>query len=656
VGLFTVLLMVCVVMGLGLQSTVRYVESYILDVSGKGLAQSAAALSESINRVLYEHALQSQTIAQATLLRRPDSDTLGAYLRSLKGILPDYMNVHIADAGGRIVAATATTQFGGDVSQQVWFQSFLNSGHMDLRGSDFFEPTGKTMIFPTPIVGEEGQFLGATVLQVGFQSIEFLLDGNKRSATLRPSSSRVEYQLLGRDGSVLYDSVDGGKLGKHSITLSGPPINSVVKPGYREELHPQRNVPIVIGYAPVNRYGQVPGWQWTVLIRMDRDAILAPFHRFVTAMMMWGGLILIVLMAILLWIIGRLKRVSEASSAPVGLSPVLPLMEEAKRFPRQARPSVGARAVASKPGHASNAMPIDPTAASSTPIALDPAQWEDLRRWVRLAEVNRVSLFKNHRGEDKELWVSRRYEWIGLGEVARTEWSQWFSWSLRAKGFTRWEQLLAQGQTISGPVSSFPPAEADALTSCDIHTALVVPLMVDGEWWGFIEFDHCFTDRTWSDAEQQGLKAAADLLQTVLQRGTGEEPLSRALAVMDAMLESTADGLLVVDEDGVLINFNQRLVSMWKMPDAVTESRLTEELMGWMMRQLKVPNVLLRTMSELGGEPDAESYDILELQDGRLVERFSKPRREGDEYRGRIWIFRETIALKPSTVSVHSSQ
>ena len=68
---------------------------------GKGLAQSAAALSESINRVLMSMRFRAQTIAQATLLRRPDSDTLGAYLRSLKGILPDYMNVHIADAGGR---------------------------------------------------------------------------------------------------------------------------------------------------------------------------------------------------------------------------------------------------------------------------------------------------------------------------------------------------------------------------------------------------------------------------------------------------------------------------------------------------------------------------------------------------------------------------
>jgi hypothetical protein len=121
-------------------------------------------------------------------------------------------------------------------------------------------------------------------------------------------------------------------------------------------------------------------------------------------------------------------------------------------------------------------------------------------------------------------------------------------------------------------------------------------------------------------------------------------------------LESTADGILVVDEDGNLVNFNQRLVSMWSMPDAVTESRLTEEIMGWMMRQLKIPDVLLKTMSELGGEPEAESYDILELQDGRMVERLSKPRKEGERYDGRIWIFRESIALRLSTLSVHSSQ
>jgi PAS domain-containing protein len=243
-----------------------------------------------------------------------------------------------------------------------------------------------------------------------------------------------------------------------------------------------------------------------------------------------------------------------------------------------------------------------------------------------------------------------------LGEVARTEWSQWFSWSLRAKGFSRWEHTLAQGQAITGAVAAFPPAEATALMSCGIHTVFVVPLCIRGEWWGFVEFDHCFTERVWSEPEQQGLRTMVDLLQTVIQQTAGEADLQRLLAVIDTVLESTADGILVVDGEGNLVNFNQRLVSMWSMPDAVTESRLTEEIMGWMMRQLKIPDVLLKTMSELGGEPEAESYDILELQDGRMVERLSKPRKEGERYDGRIWIFRESIALRLSTLSVHSSQ
>jgi PAS domain-containing protein len=208
---------------------------------------------------------------------------------------------------------------------------------------------------------------------------------------------------------------------------------------------------------------------------------------------------------------------------------------------------------------------------------------------------------------------------------------------------------------VSGTVASFPPAEAAALMSCGIHTVFVVPLFVRGEWWGFVEFDHCFTDRVWSDPELRGLRIVVDLMQTVIQQA-GEARLQELLATIDTVLESTADAILVVDGEGNLVTFNQRLVSMWNMPDAVTESRLTEEIMGWMMRQLKVPDVLLRTMSELGSEPDAESYDILELQDGRMVERLSKPRKDGDRCDGRLWIFRESIALKPSTLSVHSSQ
>jgi len=656
-GLLVLLLGLCLVFGLSARSASRNIESYLVDLAGRGLVQTATALAESLNRTLFEHSLQSRTIAQSPLLRRSDPDALAAYLRNLKAVWPEYMSLAVIDVDGRILAATDSSQAGLNADQHAWYKTLLEGGRLDFHGRDVIAHAGRLMLFSSPIVGDEGQFLGVVVLQVGLQSMEFLLDGVRRSAGLRSSAARLEYMLVANggdsnDGLVLYDSAQDQPIEERRTRMGATMLSAFVKSGYREELHPERKLPVVTGYAPVSRYGQVPKWQWTVLVRMDREAILMSFHRLVETMMIWGGMGLLVFISVLLWIIGRLRMASKQEaprSVIAGVSSAA--SAEVRRPLRHAGQDTGRHTPLR------SAEPPQTEALRSSPdtVAFDPERWEELRRWVRVAEVNRVCLFKNHL-EDGELWASRRYEWIGLGEVARTEWSQWFSWSLRAKGFSRWEQTLAQGQVISGAVATFPPAEAAALMSCGIHTVFVVPLCIRGEWWGFVEFDHCFTERIWSEPEQQGLRSMVELLQTVIQQGSSEADLQRLLAIIDTVLESTADGILVVDGDGTLVNFNQRLVSMWNMPDAVTESRLTDEIMGWMMRQMKVPDVLLRTMSELGGEPDAESYDILELQDGRMVERLSKPRKEGDRCDGRIWIFRESIALRLTTLSVHSSQ
>lgn len=271
----------------------------------------------------------------------------------------------------------------------------------------------------------------------------------------------------------------------------------------------------------------------------------------------------------------------------------------------------------------------------------DASLWDLIKRWVRAAEVNRVCVFENHFGEDGSRWASRRYEWIGLGAVARTERSQWFSWSMRAKGFSRWEEKLGSGEALYGAVRKFPDAERAALASCGIKSILVMPVFVQQTWWGFIEFDHCLSEREWTEAETQGLMAAAHLLAAAIASREPGEELQRLLARLDAALESTADGLLVVDGQGTLIGFNQRLAAMWRIPNSVAESRSIEEIVGWMMGQLKAPELLLRTVSELDDRPGSESYDILELKDGRMFERFSRPRCDGRDYAGRVWSFRE---------------
>ena len=439
----------------------------------------------------------------------------------------------------------------------------------------------------------------------------------------------------------MYDSLRGGTATREKASVG---VTTATRPGYREDVHPTRRVPVIIGFAPVNGYGPSAPWHGTVVIRLERSAALASFHRFLTPLVVMGVVLIAVASLVLIWLVMRLRS---SLLALDGAGTMERTADKQLETPPSPTPALPAPSPSVSPpaayagGDVHAQAPASILAANVEVAALDPGHWEGLRRWVRLAEVNRVCLFTNHHGEDGTPWASRRYEWIGLGEVAKTEWSQWFSWSLRAKGFSRWEELLGRGERISGSVAGFPPTEASALSSCGIRTVLVVPLFIDRHWWGFIEFDHCLSDRLWTHAEVQGLGAEADRLQAVIANAPREAAVEGVLAVVDAVLESTADGLLVVDAEGNLAGFNQRLVTMWRIPDAVTGARALDEVTAWMMRQLKVPEVLLRTVSELDSQPDVESYDLLELQDGRTIERFSAPRLEAGTWSGRTWTFRE---------------
>ena len=46
-----------------------------------------------------------------------------------------------------------------------------------------------------------------------------------------------------------------------------------------------------------------------------------------------------------------------------------------------------------------------------------------------------------------------------------------------------------------------------------------------------------------------------------------QEDLRRSLSLLRATLDSTADGILVVDENGKILTYNRRFVEMWRIPD-----------------------------------------------------------------------------------------
>ena len=120
-----------------------------------------------------------------------------------------------------------------------------------------------------------------------------------------------------------------------------------------------------------------------------------------------------------------------------------------------------------------------------------------------------------------------------------------------------------------------------------------------------------------------------------------EEALKTALSLHKATIESTADGILVVDGAGKFVSFNCQFVKMWQLPPTIVDSRDDNRALAFVLDQLCHPADFLSKVRELYAKPDGESFDTLEFKDGRVFERYSKPQRVDAQTVGRVWSFRD---------------
>jgi signal transduction histidine kinase/HAMP domain-containing protein len=121
-------------------------------------------------------------------------------------------------------------------------------------------------------------------------------------------------------------------------------------------------------------------------------------------------------------------------------------------------------------------------------------------------------------------------------------------------------------------------------------------------------------------------------------------------STLAATLESTTDGLLVVDNGGRIVQFNKNFSTMWRIPEEIVASRSDERALAFVVGQLADPNAFLAKVKALYDDPDADSFDTLAFKDGRVFERYSKPQRIQGRNVGRVWSFRDV------TERVHAEQ
>ena len=117
-------------------------------------------------------------------------------------------------------------------------------------------------------------------------------------------------------------------------------------------------------------------------------------------------------------------------------------------------------------------------------------------------------------------------------------------------------------------------------------------------------------------------------------------------AFRPAGASSPPRGILVVDLDGKILSFNQKMADMWGIPPEIFASGDDQRAIGAALEKLVHPDDFMAKVMELYRHPEEASYDVLELKDGRTFERYSQPQRIDDVAVGRVWSFRDVTSRR----------
>jgi len=149
-----------------------------------------------------------------------------------------------------------------------------------------------------------------------------------------------------------------------------------------------------------------------------------------------------------------------------------------------------------------------------------------------IATTDRMYVFENHVDAAGNLLTSQRAEWCAPGITTQIG-NPLLQNVCYDEVVPRWREVLGKGEVIHGVVAEFPEAERFILEAQDIQVLLVIPLVANGEFFGFIGLDDCTGGKQWDSLEVDLLRSAAAAIALAHER----QQATLALAHLNQELE-----------------------------------------------------------------------------------------------------------------------
>lgn len=140
---------------------------------------------------------------------------------------------------------------------------------------------------------------------------------------------------------------------------------------------------------------------------------------------------------------------------------------------------------------------------------------------------------------------------------------------------------------------------------------------------------------------------AADLsfgiitLRNNVARKKAERDLKASYSMLESTLESTADGIVVTSLTGNILKYNQRFKDVWRLPTTTDAISKCDQLVELVHGQLSDAHGFIERTHDMYEMPAAAFKDVIELKDGRVIERIGHPHYMDGEIVGRVCSLRD---------------
>jgi PAS domain S-box-containing protein len=196
---------------------------------------------------------------------------------------------------------------------------------------------------------------------------------------------------------------------------------------------------------------------------------------------------------------------------------------------------------------------------------------ELLDRLGRATEVSRVTLFEIHPGRVGRLVQSCRYDWAepGLARISDDERYQSMPLSDedRSGELGDWAQRRGRGEVIQATLREVRGYTREVFLEHGTLSFASVPIMVGGEYWGFLGFDDCKLERVWSPLEIEVLQTASALIAGAVERARANDQLQLSEERYKMAARGANDGLWDWDLATGVAYFSPRLHELLEMQE-----------------------------------------------------------------------------------------